>query len=261
MPFPEQLFVLAAYFILVLCRTSALFVLSPILGRANIPNLVKAGLALFLAIIIIMIYPPFDEVPAHSLMGYAVLVLNELLIGLLFGYVTTLFFSLVYTAGQLIDTQAGLGMVNVFDPQSGTQVPIFGSLLNIALILAFLLSDGHVALARLLLETYTYLPIGTGMLSTAAVMVVVDAFVTTIEIGVNIAMPVIAAALLVEVGLGVIVRTAPQMNIFIIGIPIRVIVGFITVYLMIPIFIRFTGVIFSDMFETIRLVLETALLN
>ena len=127
----------AAQFALILIRVSGLFLLSPIWGRANIPNQLKIGLSVVLTVILINFYPPAAS-PAANLIGYAMLCVGELLIGLTLGFVTTVFFGIVFTAGQIIDMQTGFGMVQVYDVQQNIQIPIAGNLLNLMILLCFI---------------------------------------------------------------------------------------------------------------------------
>ncbi|MDL2273062.1 flagellar biosynthetic protein FliR [Oscillospiraceae bacterium OttesenSCG-928-G22] len=240
-----------SYFALIFCRMAALFTLSPVLGRRNLPNQARILLSALLALIVVNLRPMPDGFMVNSLFGYLLLVVNEILVGLVIGYITTVFFSLTFVAGQVIDMQTGFGMVQVFDVQANVQVPIYGSILNMMMLLAFVISDGHVALVSLMFSTYDYLPVGGGVLTGEVVEVLLKSFFTAFSMAINVAIPVIAAILLAEVGMGIIVRTAPQMNVFVVGVPIKIIIGFLIIYMIVPTFMNFTGVIFEEMFTAI----------
>ena len=240
----------AAQFALILIRMSGLFLLSPIWGRANIPALLKTSFAVVLSLILINFYPP-GEALYGNLVGYMLLCSGELLIGMALGFVTTMFFSIAFTAGQIIDMQTGFGMVQVYDVQQNIQIPIAGNLFNMVMLLCFLLTGGHLKLIEILFHTFESLPVGHVTLDERLPIVMLEGFLRTFVLAVQVAMPVIASGLLAEISLGIIVRTAPQMNVFVIGIPIKIIIGLAMLALIVPVFVHFTGPIYDEMFSFI----------
>ena len=239
-------------FLLILTRMTAMFVLSPILGRNNIPSLAKIGLSLLVTFMLINFYPPAaPDYPFDTPLAVAGAVLLELIVGFVLGFGTILFFNVVHMAGHIIDVQIGFAMSQQFDPGTGMQVPIVGSLLNLMFVQCFLIADGIPTLVGITGRTFQVIPVGGAVVSPALAMAVVDAFLRCFVLALNIAMPVLASAMLLEIGLGIVVRTAPQMNIFVIGIPLKVVVGLISLFLCIPVFVALTGGVFDRMYETI----------
>lgn len=239
-------------FILMFIRVSALIISSPIFGRRMVPNILKIGLCLFITYIVFSAYNPKTPPEYGGVAEFAVMCIKELLFGLVIGYVTTLFFSLVNTAGAVMDMQMGFGMVNVFDVQSNISVPVTGNLFNIILLITFFGVNGHLKLIHMLTSTFTQIPVGAVTLNPALGLVALDVFILAFVLAMNVAMPLIAAGLLGEIALGFIVRAVPQMNVFVVGIPLKIILGFMVLMLIIPIFVNFTGVIFDNMFESIN---------
>ncbi len=240
-----------ANFALILIRMSGLFLLSPIWGRANVPRTLKICLSVVLTMILVNFYPPPAEPPWHTLAGYALLCTGELMVGMTLGFLTTMFFGIVFTAGQVIDMQTGFGMVQIYDVQQNIQIPIAGNLLNLTILLCFLMTGGHMKLIEILFATFERLPLGQVTIDTRLPLVMLEAFIRAFVMAVQVAMPVVASGLLAEISLGVIVRTAPQMNVFVIGIPIKTIIGLLMLALIIPVFVRMTGPIFDTMFSFI----------
>jgi flagellar biosynthetic protein FliR len=238
----------ALQFALILIRMAGLFLLSPIWGRANVPGSLKIGLALALTFILINFYPPGAMPLSDTVVGYVLLCTGELLVGLILGFVTTLFFSIAFTAGQIIDMQTGFGMVQVYDVQQNIQIPIAGNLLNLVILLCFMLAGGHLRLIEILAHTFEVLPIGHIVLDQRLPLVMLDGFARTFGLAVQVAMPVIAAGLLAEISLGVIVRTAPQMNVFVIGIPLKTLIGLLMLCFIVPVFVNLTNPLFDEMF-------------
>jgi flagellar biosynthetic protein FliR len=240
-----------SHFALLLVRNIAVFTISPVLGRQNVPMYTKIMLSVMLTFILLPLHPPPDEMIWGSIFHYTYAILSEAAVGLIIGYMNTLFFALVFTAGQVIDMKIGFGMVKVFDVQSNVQVPVAGSLLNMVVLLCFLISDGHIKLIHTLSRTYEIIPLGQVTLNVGLVYVVIETFIRTFVIAVNIALPVLAAGLLAEAALGIIVRITPQMNVFVVGMPLKVLLGLFMLFLIMPIFVMLTGSIFEQMFDAI----------
>ncbi|MCL1819179.1 MAG: flagellar biosynthetic protein FliR [Oscillospiraceae bacterium] len=242
------------HFLLFVVRMSALFIVSPIFGRNNIPAYVKVLLSVILAFIAIQMFPPAPGLPP-TILHFVFTIFGELLIGLIIGYVTTMFFSVVFTAGNIIDTQIGFGMVQIYDVATNAQMPVAGTLMNSILLICVLLSNGHIKLIRLLFATFEYIPVGHAAFRPEIGTLMLNGFVTTFILSVNVAIPLVASALVAEVGLGIVVRTSPQMNIFVIGIPLKTLLGLIMLGVVLPVFIRFTNIIFERMYEFINTIL------
>jgi flagellar biosynthetic protein FliR len=239
------------HFLLIVARLSVLFVFSPILARRDIPGLVKVGLSLLLAVIVINFHHPAQAYPYDNLYALAFAVIAELSVGLVIGFITSLFFNLVFTAAHVMDLQIGFSMAQMFDVSVGGQVAVTSGFLNFILIVSFITSGAFTTLIETMVLTFERIPVGMGILRPEAVELVVEVFLRTFAMAVQVAMPLLASALLLEVALGVIVRTAPQMNVFVVGIPLKVFLGLIVLALMLPVFANFTRIIFDWMFEYI----------
>jgi flagellar biosynthetic protein FliR len=240
------------FFIFMFIRVTALIVSSPIFGRKTLPNTLKIGLCLFITYIVFAGFAT-KAVPAYNgVIEFGLLCIKELLFGLVMGFVTTLFFSLVQTSGYLMDMQMGFGMVGVTDVENGMSVPVTGNFLNIILLICFLGVNGHLKLIYILKTTFTQIPVGTVTLNPEIGLVALDVFVMAFMLAVNVAMPMIAAGMLSEVALGFIVRAVPQISVFVVGIPLKIILGFLALLLVMPIFVSFTGAIHDRMFESIN---------
>lgn len=239
--------------LLLFLRVSGLIVSSPLFGRRNIPNIAKIG---FCAAITYLFFidsvPPTDVIVYNNLLVFVLLCVKELLFGVVLGYISYLFMNLTFTAGQLIDMQMGFGMVSVLDVQSNISVPVTGNVLNIAILLTFFGVGGHHRLIRVLHSTLQAMPVGSVNISSNIAVAAVEVFTTSFVLAINVAFPIIASGLLIEIALGVIIRSVPQLNIFSIGYPTKILVGFIMIMVMIPIFIGFTSTIFNQMYSSLE---------
>jgi len=239
----------ADYFILIMFRVSGLILASPIFGRVNVPMLAKIGLVLSLGFMFFIIFPQTAAIQYSTLLGFTLICAGELLLGMALAYVTNIFFSLVaFTAGQLIDMQIGFGIVNVFDAQNNTQVPMMGNVLNIMFILLFFAVNGHLRLIEMVYLTIERMPIGTLVFSATIGWTALELFMRAFVLGVMIALPIIASGLTIEMGFGMLMRAVPQIHMFIVGIPLKMLVGIILFIVTLPVFGRFTDRVFTELF-------------
>ena len=205
-------------------RMSGFVLMNPILGRNNIPARVKAG---FIFVLALTVYSSSMEEAFEivSTVEFAFLLLKEFAAGYVVGYVMHLFFFIVSFAGYIIDYQMGLSMSTVYDPQSNAQMPVTGSLLQTWLILLFFAVDGHLALMRILLTSAEIVPYGGIVVTEGLALRIIDIFLECVEMGLRLAMPMMAAEFLVEMGVGVLNKVVPQISIFVINIQMKLIVG------------------------------------
>ncbi len=236
-------------FIMVLVRMTGLFFITPIFSRDNIPSILKIGFSFFCSIILVNTIEVeiIDLAPLELIL----FTIKELLVGLMLGFISYLFFTILYLAGQIIDMQTGFGMVNVLDPQQNIQVPIMGQFYYIICILVFLIIDGHHFLIEALVKSYDYIPIGQFKITGDMVNQLVQILTQTFIISFKISGPVLAAIFLTDVLLGILAKTMPQMNVFIVGMPLKIFIGIATVIITIPVFLATLQSIFSNMNEEI----------
>lgn len=223
-------------FLLVLVRMTGLFVITPIFGRRNVPTYLKVGFAFFSAIIVLATNK-FSKVSYSGFADYALLITAEFVIGIAIGFISYMLFSAIYVAGQLIDMQIGFGMVNVLSPMHDIQVPITANFYYIVAILVFLIIKGHQMVIKALYESYRFVPIGGAVFGERVLDDIIGLFGNIFIIGFRIAAPVTAAILVANVALGVISKAIPQMNIFILGMPVKIILGIVVMLITIPVFI------------------------
>lgn len=239
------------YFVLILIRVGSLLMASPIFGRKALPNIIKIAFCVTITYAVFAASPAPSPVAYSGVIEYGLMCVKELLFGLVLGYVTTLFFSVVQTAGLLMDMQMGFGMVNVFDVNSNISVPVSGNFFNIILLMSFFGVNGHLHLIRILVASFGHIPVGQVALNPLMGLTAVEIFALAFVLAVNVALPLIASGLLGEVALGFIVRAVPQMNIFVVGIPLKIVLGLMMLMLILPVFVSFSDVLFERMFSSI----------
>lgn len=223
-------------FLLVFVRVSGLFVVAPIFGRRNLPAYFKIGFSFMLALILINVIKMPNLDYYNNIYRYTFLVIEEFLVGITIGYVSYLVFTAIYLAGQLIDMQIGFSIVSVMDPLSNLQVPLTSNLYFILCMLIFLMFDGHHALIRALYESFNLIPPGTAIFGTNLLHDIIRVFGDMFLLAFKISAPILAAILVTDVALGVISRAVPQVNVFVLGMPLKIIIGLIVIIITLPVF-------------------------
>lgn len=251
------------FFLLLFLRISGLIFSSPIFGRTNIPNIVKIGYCSCIALLFFMSAPQITEQMAAFNYGgdillFILLCVKELLFGVVLAYVLNLFFQmLAFTAGQMIDMQMGFGMVNVFDVQSNLSIPMIGNFLNIIMLLVFFAARGYEQLLRIMALSIEQIPIGGATFNPQIGWVALQLFVEVFLLAVIVAMPIIGAGLLGEACFGILMRMVPQMNAFSIGIPVKIILGFLVLLALIPVYVNYMPQLFEQMFAGLEQMFAT----
>lgn len=212
-------------FSLIFMRMFGFILLNPIFGRKNIASIIKAGFTLTLTILVFMITQGSEVIEIQSTIEYVVLMLKEFAIGYLLGFVMELFFFTLTYAGAVIDFQIGLSMATIYDPQNGAQVALTGNILNIYAMLLFFATDGHLALMKILVQSAEVVPFGKVGLSPSAPGAVLHIFQENIILAVKIAFPMIAVIFLTEAAVGILMKMIPQINIFVLSIQVKIILG------------------------------------
>lgn len=224
-------------FLLVLTRMTGLFVVAPIFGKRNIPAYFKVALAFFMAIILVNTQNPGLTEKYSNLWGFGFLIAKELLVGITIGYVSYIIFTSIYVAGQLIDMQIGFGMVNVLDPLSNIQIPVTANFYYIISMMLFLLGNGHHILINALFDSFKIVPLGTAVFSDALMSDVLRIFGSIFSIGFRISAPVLATILVTDIALGIMAKAVPQLNVFVVGMPMKIIIGLLVMVLTFTTFV------------------------
>lgn len=240
--------------LLIFMRMSGCVLFNPIFGRKNIPALAKAAITVMLTLFTYMTIDPV-EVVAPTFIIMAVLALKELLIGFIIGFIINLFLSTVIVAGDLMDMQIGLSMSKIYDPASNVSMPVSASLINVMMMVTFFLSNGHLTLMKVFTYSAEIIQFGTFSINPQIYANIALMFQTILIYAMKMAMPVLAAEVITEMAVGLMMKAVPQVNIFAVNIQLKVLLGFIMLFLLVPPFAYFTDRLFSLMFENINQVL------
>lgn len=222
-------------FLLITARMTGCILFNPLLGRRGIPGLVKAGFILMLSLCVFALTPVPEQVP-DTLLGLGLTFLLELFLGYVLGLVVNLFFYIPLMAGSVIDMQMGLSMASTYDPASGIQVTATSTLFNVLMSLLFFAANGHHTLIRIFVASGQIVPFGRVALGEDLYAALIEMFIDCTILGVKLCMPILAAELMGQVGMGILMKAIPQINVFAINIELKVIIGLVLTFLfLVPI--------------------------
>lgn len=248
-------------FFLILMRMSGFIFLNPVLGRRNIPAMAKTGIAMGLSVIVYSMAQAQGvtvDADAASPLTFGLLVMKELAIGYIVGFVMTLFDMVMTYAGTVIDFQIGISMAQVYDPQTGSQIALSGNILQIFYLLYFFAVDGHLALIKILATSGDVVPYGEVAFAPGAAWIMADLFTQCIVMAIKLAFPLIAFEFVMQVGVGILTKITPQINLFVLSIQLRLIVGFALLVLLVSPVGSFIGDMIAEMMKAIEDVLRAA---
>ena len=222
-------------FLLVFVRIIGVIAVSPFFGHRIIISQTKVGLGLLLSVVLFSSMPVHIE-PEPHLLPYLILGVKELILGMLFGYTARLVFFAVQFTGEIIGIDIGFGVVNIIDPMSAEQISVIGTFKNLIAIVTFLAIDGHHVLLNALTRSFDMLPLGGIHLTPGLGEGIIDMTAAVFVMAVQMAAPVITALFLTSLALGIIARTVPQMNVFVVGFPLKIGIGVMMLMISLPLF-------------------------
>jgi flagellar biosynthetic protein FliR len=201
--------------------------------------------------------PPPPAIPASSWLGLVVLA-QQIVIGAVLGFALRITFAAVDVAGELIGLQMGLSFATFFDPSSGGQTPVITEFLGLLTALIFLALNGHLLALSVLAESFTLLPTSAAPIHAAAFSSLMTWSAILFSTGVLLSLPLITALLIANIALGVLARIAQQLNLFAVGFPVTLAVGFLVLMLSLPyIGVAMEG-LFSQGFQSMGLIMRAA---
>jgi flagellar biosynthetic protein FliR len=252
-----QLLELLPAFLLVFIRLTAFFVSAPVFSTRSIPATFKIGLSFFLAFIAFPIGKAHGAIPLDW--NYIYLAIKEVLVGLLLGFLATLFLAAIQVAGSFIDMALGLAMATIFDPMTGAQTPLMGNFKYMLTMLFLLSTNGHHLLIKGILASYEVVPLdrwisgfGSGTLSTF----IVEKFSYMFMSGMLLAAPMVSSLFVIDVAFGIVAKTVPQMNIFVVGMPAKILAGFLILIVVFPGYFFVMTRLFETLFKSMERMIE-----
>lgn len=234
---------MAAY-IFPLARVLALMGAAPIFNNPGLPRHIRLVIGLSVTVGLVPALPPLPQIAPGSGLGLAVLA-QQILIGVAMGLSLRLVFTAIDLAGELAGLQMGLSFAVFFDPQNSGQTAVVSQFLGLLAMLVFLAMDGHLMVMMALAKSFTLMPIGADPFAAVGLQTLVQWGAIVYSAGVLLALPLIAALLITNIALGVLTRAAPQLNLFAVGFPVTLLVGFSVLLLS----LSYMGPVFQHLFE------------
>jgi len=238
------------YFLLIFVRISMFVYLAPFYGMKGVPNQVKIGLSFFVSVLLFPMTQPHEPLEYNTVWGYAVIVAKEALTGLFIGYGVSICTSIVAFAGRIIDMETGLSMANLMDPTTREMSSMTGVFYQYAVTLILMISGMHRYLLTALSETYILIPVNGAVFHTDKLLETMLTFLNNyISIGFRICLPVFAVMLLLNAVLGIMAKVAPQMNMFAVGLQLKVLVGLCIIFITVGMLPGIADFIYTEMKE------------
>ena len=237
-------------------RISAIVIAMPLFGSRLLPSRIKIVFAVALTLAIAPHLPPIEHVEMFSING-GIVAAQQIFIGLAMGFALQLVFSVFVLGGQVIALTMGLGFSSLNDPITGVSVPTVSQFYTIFVTLLFLSMNGHLIMIDVMAKSFVDLPVAQAGFGREAVWMLLSWSKYIFSGAVLMALPAMAALLLVNIGFGVMTRAAPQLNIFAIGFPVIMTIGFVILLLSLPSTIPLFENLLDSNYELMRAMLGT----
>lgn len=239
-------------FLLVFVRIFALISISPLLSSAGIPGIAKVGLALFAGIVVFPWVAEQGYLIPQSGTAFAILMVGEILIGLILGFMLTVIYAAFLLSGQLYSMQMGFGASQVYDPLAQIQIPLMGQFINLIAMFVFVVVGGFqkIFLMGVLRSFETIKAVDLLYLRDPLMEMILRSMTILFEQALIIAFPILGVLLLISVSMGLLAKAAPQMNLLMLGFPIKITMAFLMLFLAMPFLMEaFNRVIDSSFYE------------
>lgn len=232
-------------------RIGGFFMVVPIFGANTVPMQVRVGLAFFVTLMLMPLLPAVPVVDALSPLSW-LLIAQQLLIGISLGFLVQLLFQVFIIFGQIVAMQIGMGMAQMTDPTSGFNVTVLSQYALIMTNLVFLASGGHLLVIATLAESFFVIPVGLDGLTRERAWLVAEQGAWLFSGALLMSLPIIMAKLVVNIALGVVTRASPQLNIFVIGFPVMMILGLIELWMWSIDYLYYYGVHSQSIYNLMR---------
>jgi flagellar biosynthesis protein FliR len=221
-------------FALIACRVGTIFMIIPIFGGRSVPAAVKIGLSLLLSLILLPLASARVTALPDEMPAFLALVARELLVGAIVGFAVLLVFIALQAAGHVVGLQMGFSLANVVNPLTAEHASLIDQFYGLLAALVFFSMNGHHALILAIQQTFDIVPVGKADLALPPAALVFAWGTDLFSVASRISLPVVTALLLADVAFAVIARSVPQLNVFVIGLPAKVAIGFIMLIVTLP---------------------------
>ncbi|MGN0482767.1 MAG: flagellar biosynthetic protein FliR [Lachnospiraceae bacterium] len=234
-------------FLLVLVRMASFVSVAPFFGTTNTPARIKIGFSLFVSILVCRVIP-MEEIAYTGILGYSVIVLKEVVTGLMIGFGAYICTTIIFFAGNMMDMDMGLSMATMFDPTTKMTATISGNLYYYIIMMLLIVSNMHWYILRAVIDSYTAVPIGTQAFQWEhLVQTMIRYMGDSLVIAFRIELPVFVCIMILNCVLGIMAKVSPQMNMFSVGMQMKLLVGFTVLFLIVRLVPSVSNFIFKEM--------------
>ncbi len=245
-------------FLLIVVRMASFVVTAPFFSINNVPRRFKAGFSIFMALIVYAVMPVHTPLSYNTVYGYAALVLKEAITGLIIGLGANLIESVVHFAGRIADMEIGLSMVQLMDPATRQMSGFTGMMYQYVVSLMMIISGMHYYFIRAMVETYKLIPLGGARFDSEQITLAIIGFLRDyMNIAFRLCLPIIVSIMLVNVVLGILAKSAPQINMFSVGVQIKIMAGFLILFVTASTLPNMTEFIFKEMKVMMTIMVES----
>jgi len=245
-----------AVFVLVMVRLTASAVTCPIWVQPPVPPLAKIGIGFTLALLITPLVWSAGPPVAGDIFGFLTQAAGEAAVGLGMGLLTNFFFQALRMAGEVSGLHIGFAMANILDPRLGAQTSVLANFLYVFGLVFFLAIDGHHALIMVLDRSFDLVPLGGAVFTGASAQIVAKDFAAVFVAALKFAAPVLAVVFVVDLALGLLVRMVPQINVFMLGFPVKIMAGIYAIAITLPLWGRVLARFYDTMVRDLMILLK-----
>lgn len=235
------------YFLLVFVRVTCFIFIAPFFGMKNTPNMAKIGIGLYTSVLLVGVIES-PALPSYgTVWGYGILVMKEAVTGFLIGYGAQMCTNIVTFAGRIVDTEIGLAMASLMDPTTGQDTTMSGSIYQYGVMLILIVSGMYQYLLKALAETFVLIPVSEAVFRTDSMVQNMAVFLRDfVFLGFRIALPIFVAMTLLNAVLGILAKVSPQMNMFAVGMQLKVVTGLCILFLTMQMLPSISNKIFEE---------------
>ncbi len=245
------------YFLMILVRIASFVFIAPFFGMNNTPSRVKIGFSVFVALILYQMILPKEMLEYSGVIEFAIIILKEGITGLLIGFAANICNSIIVFSGKIIDMEIGLAMANIYDPTTNSQSGLTGTMYNYLIMLLLMATDMHHYILRALIDTYQIIPINGTVFNWQHIMGTMTMYISDLMIiGFRIVLPIFASSMILNCILGIMAKVAPQMNMFAVGVQLKILLGVSIMFVTIMLLPDISNFIFNEMKRMIVSVIE-----
>lgn len=245
------------YYLIILVRIMGAMAFAPIFGNnMSVTRRVRLLLSVALAYIMISIHP-YEPLPYTTFGEYSIILIKELVVGITMGFTANITLTIINMAGQFIDREMGFSMVSSFDSTFNTETTITAQFYNMLVMVIMLCSNMHYYIISALADSFVLIPIGNVVFDAGSLFDVMTEYITTyFVISLRICLPILVATILVSMVLGVLAKTAPQMNMFVLGVQLKIFVGFAVLFVTMQFLPTITTYVYEQMQDIVEKVMQ-----